>query len=291
VHECLSLLLGADITVLLCQVDTVRGAIVLDDLRVVYRDVSCPLIEIVDGIAPFAHHLGHQTIGDANGGCRIIDEPGLHLVPAGREIRQGRRRQRNDVEFVSLPFPGGEFFLSRLFVSGLGYQTLILAAIVLLQSLCFLATAHEACGDEHCGDRDRDAGRDQNPFPNGHFALLSYSCRITPAAPTQTLRCDVQQGRYASACGRRVLSEVVPAAADGATGGTQDCQDCADDDEDDPEGPQDRDLEQKSRDQQDDAENDHGEPSPLSDDWRSGRVGCPDADLSRSPLRGVSIHP
>ena len=67
--------------------NAVRGAVVLDDLRVVHRDVSRPLIEVVDGIAAFAHHLGHQPIGDADGGCWIIDEPGLHLVPAGGEIR------------------------------------------------------------------------------------------------------------------------------------------------------------------------------------------------------------
>ena len=60
-----------------------RGAIVLDDLRMVDRDVGRPLLEIVDGITPFAHYLGHQTISDTDGGCRIVDELGLHLVPAG----------------------------------------------------------------------------------------------------------------------------------------------------------------------------------------------------------------
>ena len=68
VHERLSLLLGVDITVLLGHMDAVRGAVVLDNLRVIYRDVGRPLIEVVDGITPFAHHLGHQTICDADGG-------------------------------------------------------------------------------------------------------------------------------------------------------------------------------------------------------------------------------
>src|SRR5580693_4752489 len=94
------------------------AAVVLDDLRVVDRDVSRPLIEIVDGIAPLTHHLGHQTIGYSDSGCGVIDEPGLHLVPAVIEIRESRRRQRNDVEFVSLAFPGGEFLLGRLLASG-----------------------------------------------------------------------------------------------------------------------------------------------------------------------------
>ena len=58
---------------------------------------------------------------------------------------------------------------------------------------------------------------------------------------------------------------------------------------DDAEGPQDRDLEQKSRDEQDDAENDHGVSLP-SYDVADGRVG-PDADISRPPLRGVAVHP
>ena len=64
--------------------DAVRGAVVLDDLRMVDRDVSRPPIEIVDGITPFAHHLGHQTVSDADGGCRIVHELGLHLVASGR---------------------------------------------------------------------------------------------------------------------------------------------------------------------------------------------------------------
>src|SRR5271165_5811191 len=66
VHERLALLLCADITVLLRQVNAVCGAVVLDDLWVVYRDVGRPLIEVIDGIAPGAHHLGHQPIGDAD---------------------------------------------------------------------------------------------------------------------------------------------------------------------------------------------------------------------------------
>src|SRR5690349_15115204 len=50
----------------------------------------------------------------------------------------------------------------------------------------------------------------------------------------------------------------VPTTADGAAGGADDRQDDADDDQDDADGPQDRDLEQKSGQQQDDSEDDHG---------------------------------
>src|SRR5271163_2934078 len=128
-----------------------RSAVVLDNLRMVYRDIGRSLIEIVNGITPFAHHLGYQTIGDADGSCRIVDEPGLHLAPAGGEVRQGRRCQRNNLELVSLAFPGGEFLLGCLLASGLGYQTFVLAAIVLLHSRCFPATAQQACRDEYRG--------------------------------------------------------------------------------------------------------------------------------------------
>src|SRR6476620_9073947 len=55
--ERLALGLGADLAVLLCQIDSVGGAVVLDDGRVVDGDVGGALLEIVDRLATFAHHL------------------------------------------------------------------------------------------------------------------------------------------------------------------------------------------------------------------------------------------
>src|ERR1700734_1244734 len=106
------------------------SAVALDNLRVVYRDIGRSLIEIVDGITPFAHHLGDQTIGDADGSCRVVDEAGLYLTPAGGEVREGRRCQRNNVEFVPLAFPGGQFLLGCLLAPGRRYQAFVLAAIM-----------------------------------------------------------------------------------------------------------------------------------------------------------------
>ena len=105
------------------QMDTVRRPVVVHDLRVVDRDVGGPTVEIVDGITPFAHHLGHQTVGDADRGRGVVDEPGLHLAPAGGELRQGRRRQRNNVELVPLAFARRKFLLGAFLASGLRSTT------------------------------------------------------------------------------------------------------------------------------------------------------------------------
>ena len=107
------------------------GAVVVDDLRVVDRDVRGPLVEIVDGVTPLAHHLSHQTVGDADRCRGVVHEPGLHLLPAGGELRVRRRRERNDVEFVPLAFSRREFPHGALLTSGLGYHVLVLTAVVL----------------------------------------------------------------------------------------------------------------------------------------------------------------
>ena len=84
-HERLSLLLGVGL--LLRDVDTVSRPVVVDDLRVVDGDIRGPPVELVDRIAPFAHHLSDQTVGDADGGRGVVHESGLHLLPAGGEFR------------------------------------------------------------------------------------------------------------------------------------------------------------------------------------------------------------
>ena len=90
--------------VLLRDMDAVRRPVVVHDLRMVNGDVRGSPVEIVDGITPLAHHLSHQTVGDTDGRRGVVDESGLHLLPAGGEFRVRRRRERNNVELVTLAF-------------------------------------------------------------------------------------------------------------------------------------------------------------------------------------------
>ena len=86
-NERLALLLGVDAAVQLRQMDAVRRAVVLDDLRVVHRDVGCPLLEVVDWVSPLAHHLGDEPIGISHCSRWIVDERRLYLLPAVGEMR------------------------------------------------------------------------------------------------------------------------------------------------------------------------------------------------------------
>lgn len=79
--ECLTLLLGAGIAVLLRKMDAVSGSVVLDNRRVVDRDVGRLLVEIVDRITALAHHLGNQPVRVAQCARRIVDECCLHRLP------------------------------------------------------------------------------------------------------------------------------------------------------------------------------------------------------------------
>src|ERR1700722_19102173 len=133
-HERGALLLGIYI-VLLRRGDAVRGAVVVDNLRVINRDVRSPAVEIIYGITSFAHHLGYQTIRGAYRTCRIVHEARLHLLPADSEIRQGRGGQRDDVELVMLAFARREFAHRTFLATGLVYHPLVLGAVVLFEPL------------------------------------------------------------------------------------------------------------------------------------------------------------
>src|SRR5271165_7634835 len=80
-NERLSLLLCADIALLLREMDGVSGSVVLDDRRVVDRDVGRLLVEIVDGVTALAHNLGHEPVRVAHCARRIVDECCLHHLP------------------------------------------------------------------------------------------------------------------------------------------------------------------------------------------------------------------
>src|SRR5215218_128400 len=63
--------------------DAVRGAVVLDHLRVIDRHVGGALLELVgDRVAALAHDLDDERVGLADGGGGLVDEPPLRGAPA-----------------------------------------------------------------------------------------------------------------------------------------------------------------------------------------------------------------
>ena len=79
--ERLTLRLGADVGPLLRQVQGMSGPIVLNNVRVIDRDVGRPPLEIVDRVTAVAHDLGHETIGVADRFRRVVDECSLYRPP------------------------------------------------------------------------------------------------------------------------------------------------------------------------------------------------------------------
>src|SRR4051812_46176057 len=83
-YESLPLVLGAVVPVLLRAVDRVGGPVVLDNFRMIDRDVGRPLVEVVDRIAAFTHDVGQKPVRVVQRGRGTVDESGLHLSPAMR---------------------------------------------------------------------------------------------------------------------------------------------------------------------------------------------------------------
>ena len=141
--EGLTLRLGADVALLLRQVEGVSGSIVLNHVRVIDRDVGRLLVEIVDRVSAFAHYLGHETICVAHRPRRIVDKRSLHRPPAFGVFCARFRRQCNDVELLSLSFARNEFLFAGALITGLAYGSLVLWTEVFLQSLGPLTTVRD----------------------------------------------------------------------------------------------------------------------------------------------------
>ena len=61
------------------------------------RDERALLIEVVDGIAAVAHHVGHEAVGRAHRDLRVVDEARLQLAPL--PLVRAHRGVRERVEF------------------------------------------------------------------------------------------------------------------------------------------------------------------------------------------------
>jgi hypothetical protein len=57
------------------------SAVILDDHRMVNRQVICTLVEVFKGIATRGHHLRDELIGFVHGAVRVVHEARLNATP------------------------------------------------------------------------------------------------------------------------------------------------------------------------------------------------------------------
>ena len=85
--------------------DVVRGAVVLNDLGVVDRDVGRALLEVGHRVPALIHDLGHEPVGVADRRGRVIDEPCLDGPPTGAEPRASVGLERVDRQLLDALLP------------------------------------------------------------------------------------------------------------------------------------------------------------------------------------------
>ena len=89
--------------------DRAGGAIVLDDDRMIHRNISDALIEVGHRITPGAHYFVYQVIGFGDGPFRVIDEQRLHMAPHLSVPRHLGGRKRPDVQLLDSLFTRGQY--------------------------------------------------------------------------------------------------------------------------------------------------------------------------------------
>ena len=87
VDHCLTHFLRAGFTSLPSQGECPRDAVVLNDHRMIDRQVVRAPIEVFEGVATRRHDLRDELIGFGHGAGRVIDEARLNATPfAGKRI-------------------------------------------------------------------------------------------------------------------------------------------------------------------------------------------------------------
>jgi hypothetical protein len=85
--------LGRAVPVRLLLRELVSAAVVVDDVRVVDRDVRGAALEVVDRIAAVRHDALDQLVGRRDGAAGVVDELRLHVLPA-RDVALARGRRQ-----------------------------------------------------------------------------------------------------------------------------------------------------------------------------------------------------
>ncbi len=114
--------------------DGVGAAVVLDDPRVIDRDVIGALLEFSDGIAPIGHHLRHKRIGLTNALGGGIDERSLDALPLREVLLASLLRQLDDIELLAPLHAAGQLALGLAAIAGLLDRSLVFGAERILQA-------------------------------------------------------------------------------------------------------------------------------------------------------------
>ena len=87
VDHCLTHFFRAGFTPLPSQRECASGAVILNDHRMINRQVVRTPIEVFEGVATRRHHLGDELIGFAHGAVRVVHKARLNATPfAGERI-------------------------------------------------------------------------------------------------------------------------------------------------------------------------------------------------------------
>jgi hypothetical protein len=108
--------------------NSLTGAIVLDHLRVIHRDVGGALLEVVHRVAALAQDLHDQLVRLSERDCRLIHEPRLDLLPLrGVSVLRGGRKGP-DIELFPSFAASGEICLGLATAIGMLQRAVVLGA-------------------------------------------------------------------------------------------------------------------------------------------------------------------
>jgi hypothetical protein len=96
VDHCLTEVLRARESTLVPRNDVTPGAVVLEHMSMIDREIVEPLSRIVRGVSATPHDLFNQAIGLGDSGARLIDKLRLHATPCGAQPVRIVVRERPD---------------------------------------------------------------------------------------------------------------------------------------------------------------------------------------------------
>ena len=97
-NHCLTQIFRACLTPRLAKGGLVCRTVMVQNQRVVHRDVRRALLKIAHGITPRGHHIAQQLVGFGYSSARSIHESCLNSVPRLNEPRAIRRSEGPDVQ-------------------------------------------------------------------------------------------------------------------------------------------------------------------------------------------------
>src|SRR5579859_436944 len=178
-----------------------RCTVVVDNQRVINREVLRPLLKFANRISARLHHLCHQAVGHGHRSSRIIHKSRLHLTPADLKIRTVGRAERTQFELLSPFLAELQHTFGFAGVALLAHHAVVLRAKALLQ----LEAAPFARGNESNGCNDNYSDN-HNYDQNDHLILVHETSGRRYGMPVKGV--NVVAGNFHS-FGRKWATRVV----------------------------------------------------------------------------------